>query len=73
MGPEPEIGKLEPEKGSLYSLISKFEIKKHLAKISISNGLAWNLQIQKMYYIDSPNRTVDEYDFDIIKGEMSTS
>lgn len=71
MGPEPEIGKLEPEKGSLYTLMEKQQVKKHLSKVSISNGLAWNVHLKKMYYIDSPLRTVDQYDYDIVKGKIS--
>nr|XP_022906695.1 regucalcin [Onthophagus taurus] len=71
MGPEPEIGKLEPEMGSLYTLIGKAEVKKHLSKVSIANGLAWNTKLKKMYYIDSPKRTVDQYDYDIVKGTIT--
>lgn len=71
MGPEPEIGKLEHEKGSLYTLISKRGVKKHLEKVSIANGLAWNVDLKKMYYIDSPRRTVDSYDYDMARGEIS--
>lgn len=70
MGPEPEIGKLEHEKGSLYTLINKKSVKKHLSKVSISNGLAWNMKLKKMYYIDSPLRTIDQYDYDSKKGEI---
>lgn len=70
MGPEPEIGKLEPEKGALYTLTGKRQIKKHLSKVSISNGLAWNTTLNKVYYIDSPKRTVDQYDYDANKGSI---
>lgn len=70
MGPEPEIGKLEPEKGSLYTLIGKNKVQKHLSKVSIANGLAWNIALKKMYYIDSPRRTVDQYDYDMNKGTI---
>lgn len=70
MGPEPEIGKLEKEKGALYTLIGKKEVKTHLTKVSIANGLAWNLALKKMYYIDSPLRTVDQYDYNKEKGEI---
>ncbi|XP_017785409.1 PREDICTED: regucalcin-like [Nicrophorus vespilloides] len=70
MGPEPEIGKLEKEKGSLYTLIAKHRVRKHLEKVSIANGLAWNIKLKRMYYIDSPKRTVDQYDYDITKGEI---
>ncbi|KAJ3654200.1 hypothetical protein Zmor_013404 [Zophobas morio] len=70
MGPEPEIGKLEKEKGALYTLVGKHQVKTHLTKVSIANGLAWDLGLKKMYYIDSPRRTVDEYDYNIEKGEI---
>lgn len=70
MGPEPEIGKLEKEKGALYTLVERHQVKTHLTKVSIANGLAWNLQLKKMYYIDSPRRTVDQYDFNLAKGEI---
>ncbi|KAF5269326.1 hypothetical protein FQR65_LT02628 [Abscondita terminalis] len=71
MGPEPEIGKLVPEKGTLYTLINGKCVKEHIKKVSTSNGLAWNTKLKKMYYIDSPLRTVDQYDYDMDKGEMS--
>jgi len=70
MGPEPEIGKLEKEKGALYTLVNKYQVKTHLTKVSIANGLAWNMKLKKMYYIDSPLRTVDMYDYDAEKGEI---
>ena len=70
MGPEPEIGKLEPEKGTLYTLIGMHQVKKHLTKVSIANGLAWNVALKKMYYIDSPRRTIDQYNYDMIKGTI---
>lgn len=73
MGPEPEIGKLEKERGSLYTLVGRNKVKTHLTKVSIANGLAWNVKLKKMYYIDSPRRTVDQYDYNMEKGEISKS
>ncbi|KAB0798137.1 hypothetical protein PPYR_09130 [Photinus pyralis] len=69
MGPEPVVGQLEPYKGTLYTLDCN-QVKAHLKTISISNGLAWNVQLKKMYYIDSPLRTVDQFDYDMVKGEI---
>lgn len=69
MGPEPVVGQLEPYKGTLYTL-DRNQVKAHLKTISISNGLAWNIQLKKMYYIDSPLRTVDQFDYDMVKGEI---
>ncbi|CAG9833817.1 unnamed protein product [Diabrotica balteata] len=55
--------------GSLFS-IEYGRAVQHLRQIQISNGLAWNEQLQKMYYIDSFTRSVYEFDFDIINGRI---
>lgn len=39
--------------------------------ITCSNGLVWSLDNRTFYYIDSPTRSVVDYDFDIEKGELS--
>lgn len=71
MGVEPVNGQVAPNKGSLYSLEKNNEIKTHLTPVSISNGLAWNLELKKFYYIDSPERKVFQFDFDVEKGTIS--
>jgi len=40
-----------------------------VAKITISNGLAWNKD--QMYYIDSSTRKVDAFDFEAENGNIS--
>ncbi|KAL0274305.1 UNVERIFIED_CONTAM: hypothetical protein PYX00_006758 [Menopon gallinae] len=70
MGPEnPDI---LPDQGSLYSFepFNNFRPVKQLSPVSISNGLAWNKNDTLMYYIDSPTRNVDVFDFDILKGTI---
>lgn len=39
--------------------------------ISISNGIIWSLDNTKMYYIDTPTRTIMQYDFDSASGTIS--
>lgn len=39
--------------------------------IGISNGLAWNEETKKMYYIDTADFNVKEYDYDFTLGELS--
>ena len=39
--------------------------------VVISNGITWSSDGKKMYYIDSPTRTVVAYDFDQGKGAVS--
>lgn len=70
MGSEPILGRVTPNAGALYSVESGRKIKQHLSKISISNGLAWNIALKKFYYIDSPERTVFQFDYDEISGAI---
>ncbi|XP_066157883.1 regucalcin-like [Euwallacea fornicatus] len=70
MGPEHEIGHYSPQAGTLYSL-SNGVMKSHASKIGISNGLAWNLLLGKFYYIDSLAYSVDEFNYDVITGNVS--
>ncbi|CAH1118002.1 unnamed protein product [Phaedon cochleariae] len=69
MGPERELGHFENEKGSLYTF-QNGQVKKHLGKIGISNGLAWNAELKKMYYNDTLKGSIYQYDFDIEKGTI---
>lgn len=69
MGGEPVSGHILPHKGALYTF-SKNVTTKHLSDVGISNGLAWNDELNKMYYIDSHTGTLDEYDFDINEGKI---
>lgn len=71
MGPEKVIGHFELNKGSLYSY-SGGKFTKHVHPVSISNGLAWNVELKKFYYIDSLQRRVFQYDYDIEKGTIGT-
>lgn len=70
MGLEPVPGEVELNRGSLFSLTSKKTCKTHLTKVSIANGLAWNTKLNKFYYIDSPLRRVDQFDYDMKNEEI---
>lgn len=70
MGGEPINGQVKKNKGAFYSF-SKNKTNKHIPVVTISNGLAWNDELKKFYYIDTPKDTVDEYDFDIVNGTIS--
>lgn len=69
-GPPVVIADILPEKGTLYSF-EKGTVTPHVNKIGIANGIAFNVEQKKMYYIDSRTGTVDEYDFNIASGEIS--
>lgn len=62
--------KFTKESGTLYCVDENLVIKKKLDHISISNGLAWSADNTKLYYIDSPKHTVEEYHFDEATGDI---
>lgn len=59
------------EAGALYRLDADSSIHKMIDKVSISNGIVWNSDATKMYYIDTPTQKVMKYDFDNATGEIS--
>ena len=64
---DEETGKLI---GSLYSL-QNGTCTKHFGGIGVSNGIVWNSAADTMYYIDSPTRKVDAFDYDRSTGAVS--
>ncbi|MGE3313408.1 MAG: SMP-30/gluconolactonase/LRE family protein, partial [Limisphaerales bacterium] len=60
-----------PAKGSLYRIGADQRATRKVTEISISNGLAWSADRRTMYYIDSPTRRVDAFDFDVDTGGIS--
>ncbi len=63
--------KEEEGAGSLYRITKDGEVKKTVESVTISNGLAWSKDHRTMYYIDTPTRHVDAFDFDPDTGEIS--
>ena len=55
--------------GSLYRADADGNVNRCLTSVTISNGLAWSAD--RMYYIDSPTRRVDTFDYDSKSGEIS--
>lgn len=70
MGKLISPGKFDEGKGSLYTLIGKRQVRNELGNLTISNGLAWDIQDRKMYFIDSPTRVVEQYDYNSEKGTI---
>jgi sugar lactone lactonase YvrE len=58
----------EPGAGALYILLPEGAVEHKLDGISISNGLAWSLDGQTFYYIDTPTFRVVAFDYDAGTG-----
>jgi sugar lactone lactonase YvrE len=58
-------------KAALYRLEPGGEIERVVAGTTISNGIAWSLDGERMYFIDSTAQRVDLFDFDSGSGAIS--
>ncbi|XP_011175815.1 regucalcin isoform X1 [Solenopsis invicta] len=56
--------------GTLYRVNEDLHPEKEISPVSISNGLAWNIEDDTFYYIDSPTRQVAAYDYNPNNGTI---
>ncbi len=59
------------ELGTLYCLDRELNLEEKVKNVKISNGLAWSLDNQTMYYIDSPTKEVLAFDYDLETAEIT--
>jgi sugar lactone lactonase YvrE len=57
-----------PNAGSLYVLDMNNQVAKKIEHTTISNGMAWSLDHQTFYYIDTPTLKVVAYDYEKSSG-----
>lgn len=57
--------------GALYCLDQELDLTEKLNEVKIFNGLAWSLDNQTMYYIDSPTRKVFAFDYDLETAQIT--
>ncbi|XP_017876033.1 regucalcin-like isoform X2 [Ceratina calcarata] len=68
----PEVNEVVvPNQASFYRIGSDLVPKRELSPVTNSNGLAWNLQDDTLYYIDTPTRKVAAFDYEPINGTLS--
>ena len=58
-----------PGAAALFRFDSKV-LKEVVPDLTVSNGIGWSLDKKTMYFIDSPTKRVDSFDFDIESGEL---
>ena len=59
-----------PGAAALYRLTPEGEFSVALSGATISNGLDWNLDATRLYYVDSTTQRVDAIDFDLDRGRL---
>lgn len=59
-----------PGVAALYAFDSK-GLKEVVSNLTVSNGIGWSLDKKTMYFIDSPTKRVDIFDFNLEAGELT--
>ncbi len=62
---------MSPGAGGVWRLDPDRSIHTVLGNVTISNGLQWHADGERAYYIDTPTRRVDVFDFDGATGSFT--
>ena len=61
----------EKKQCALYRVNGDGSVKKMVEDVVCSNGIVWSLDKTKIYYIDTPTREVQQFDYNDSTGEIS--
>lgn len=71
MGKEVD-NNVDKDQGTLY-LMDEHNYNDPMEKVrpvTVSNGMAWTADKKFMFYIDTPTRNIDVFDFDLEEGSI---
>lgn len=63
---------VDKDQGTLY-LMDEHNYNDPMEKVrpvTVSNGMAWTADKKFMFYIDTPTRNIDVFDFDLEEGSI---
>lgn len=63
---------LTPRAGCLYRVEPDLSVHTVVRDVTISNGLGWSPDGDRLYYVDSPTGRVDAFDYDLASGSIAT-
>jgi sugar lactone lactonase YvrE len=61
----------EPGTARLYRVDTDLTVTEMLKGVTISNGIVWSHDRKRMYYIDTPTRRIDVFDYDERQGTIA--
>jgi sugar lactone lactonase YvrE len=61
---------VRPDAGSLWSIDGSSPATRIVAGVTIPNGLAWSADGSRLYWIDTPTRRIDVFDYDAETGAI---
>ncbi len=70
-GGSMEDAEVNMDRGALYCLHTDRHFEKILGGVGVSNGIVWSTDAKTMYYVDSPTRRVDVFDYDDESGTVA--
>lgn len=60
-----------PRRAALYRFVAGEPIATVVPDVTLSNGIGWSPAGDRMYYVDTPTRRIDVFDFDGAGGTLS--
>lgn len=60
-----------PKTGRLFSFTESAGFRTLIPEVGVSNGICWNKNSTLMYYVDSLQRSIQLFDYNLISGDIS--
>jgi sugar lactone lactonase YvrE len=54
----------------LFRLDHDLQASSHVEGVTVSNGIGWSLDDRWMYYVDTPTRRIDKFEYDLKTGTL---